>query len=151
MQVLSCIGDLFGGAKDIQDWLTTCARLISRSIPADRLEEAIKEQPAGTKGSKSTQTKSRIAKELMNSVIWTTPLGLPVVQPYRKEVKKQVMTSLQSVFVADPNALAEVSPLKQASAFPPNFIHSLDATHMFLTALRCKVSGESLSRFNVRR
>ena len=29
---------------------------------------------------------------------------------------------------------------KQASAFPPNFIHSLDATHMMLTALECRVS-----------
>jgi DNA-directed RNA polymerase, mitochondrial len=26
---------------------------------------------------------------------------------------------------------------KQSSAFPPNFIHSLDASHMFLTALAC--------------
>jgi DNA-directed RNA polymerase len=29
--------------------------------------------------------------------------------------------------------------MKQASAFPPNFIHSLDATHMMLTAIECRV------------
>jgi DNA-directed RNA polymerase len=50
------------------------------------------------------------------------------------------MTALQTVYISDPNAAAEVSPQKQATAFPPNFIHSLDATHMLLTALRCKVS-----------
>lgn len=33
-----------------------------------------------------------------------------------------------------------VNAVKQASAFPPNFIHSLDATHMMLTALECRVS-----------
>lgn len=76
----------------------------------------------------------------MTAVVWTTPLGLPVVQPYRKAVKKQVMTALQSVYISDPNAPTEVSPTKQATAFPPNFIHSLDATHMLLTAAKCSVS-----------
>ena len=27
--------------------------------------------------------------------------------------------------------------MKQKNAFPPNFIHSLDSTHMMLTALHC--------------
>lgn len=27
--------------------------------------------------------------------------------------------------------------VKQKNAFPPNFIHSLDSTHMMLTALHC--------------
>ncbi len=31
---------------------------------------------------------------------------------------------------------------KQGSAFPPNFIHSLDSTHMMMTALACKDAGE---------
>ena len=36
-----------------------------------------------------------------------------------------------------------VNSQKQASAFPPNFIHSLDATHMLLTALECRVRSPS--------
>ncbi len=51
------------------------------------------------------------------------------------------MTALQTVYISDPNATAEVAPAKQASAFPPNFIHSLDATHMLLTAMKCRQSG----------
>ena len=139
--VLSCIGDLFAGAKDIMDWLTTSARLVARSIPPERVEQAV-QQLQGHRGAVTTAKgpKKRLEKELMTSVIWTTPLGLPVVQPYRKAAKKQVMTALQSVYIADPNAPAEVSPQKQATAFPPNFIHSLDATHMLLTAQKCKVS-----------
>jgi len=77
----------------------------------------------------------------MTSVVWTTPLGLPIVQPYRKTKRKQIMTSLQTVYISDPNSPAEVNALKQASAFPPNFIHSLDATHMMLTALECRTQG----------
>ena len=34
-----------------------------------------------------------------------------------------------------------VNTTKQASAFPPNFVHSLDATHMMLTALECRAQG----------
>lgn len=30
---------------------------------------------------------------------------------------------------------------KQRTAFPPNFVHSLDSTHMLLTALRCRDAG----------
>lgn len=37
-----------------------------------------------------------------------------------------------------------VNSVKQASAFPPNFIHSLDATHMMLTALECRVCVKHL-------
>ena len=99
--------------------------------------------------------KTAVKKEQMTTVIWTTPLGLPIVQPYRKIIRKQVKTAIQSVYISDPNANAEglwfsiivircsrwsiVNGVKQASAFPPNFIHSLDATHMMLTALECRV------------
>ncbi|CAB1324426.1 unnamed protein product, partial [Coregonus sp. 'balchen'] len=31
--------------------------------------------------------------------------------------------------------------VKQKNAFPPNFIHSLDSTHMMLTALYCYSAG----------
>ncbi len=31
-----------------------------------------------------------------------------------------------------------VNPQKQSTAFPPNFVHSLDASHMMLSALACQ-------------
>lgn len=128
------------------DWLTTSARLIARSIPPSRVTEASELLAVKGKSTSTANAKTRLAKELMTSVIWTTPLGLPVVQPYRKAIKKQVMTALQTVYISDPNAPSEVSPQKQATAFPPNFIHSLDATHMLLTALKCKVSHQFITR-----
>jgi hypothetical protein len=83
---------------------------------------------------------SRAPVEQMTSVIWTTPMGLPIVQPYRRIKRKQLITPVQSVYIGDPNLQTQVNPNKQSSAFPPNFIHSLDATHMMLTALECRVS-----------
>ncbi|MGP1956077.1 MAG: DNA-directed RNA polymerase [Arsenophonus sp. NC-PY1-MAG3] len=31
--------------------------------------------------------------------------------------------------------------MKQKNAFPPNFIHSLDSSHMMLTSLHCEQQG----------
>jgi DNA-directed RNA polymerase len=108
-QTLLCIGDLFSGAKGIQTWLNLCARLISKSIPEERLPEAMAEHTARGRGSraKATLPANRVKKEQMTSVVWTTPLGLPIVQPYRKTKRKQIMTALQTVYISDPNSPAE--------------------------------------------
>ncbi|DBA05430.1 TPA: hypothetical protein N0F65_007592, partial [Lagenidium giganteum] len=67
---------------------------------------------------------------------WITPLGLPVVQPYRKSGNKQIRTSVQHVLMVDGDS-RPVSNGRQKTAFPPNFVHSLDSTHMLMTARRC--------------
>ncbi|ORY26907.1 hypothetical protein BCR39DRAFT_540046 [Naematelia encephala] len=134
---LGCIGDLFRGAKDLMDWLSICARLIAKSIPPDRVEAA-SEDAKPKKGAGKKPKTSRLPKEFMTAVVWTTPLGLPVVQPYRKVAKKQIMTALQTVYISDANKAQDVNSQRQSTAFPPNFIHSLDATHMMLTALECR-------------
>ncbi|CAO1616183.1 unnamed protein product [Parajaminaea phylloscopi] len=136
-RILSSIGNLFAGAQRIQWWLSESARLIAKSIPAERLDYALNEADEAN----PRPLASRLALEQMTSVIWTSPVGLPIVQPYRKTKKAQVSTALQTVFLKDPKANTEVSAQKQSSAFPPNFIHSLDATHMLLTALECRDAG----------
>lgn len=103
LKVLLSIGETFKGAKGIQTWLNLCARLIARSIPEDRLQ--ITQDEKG--GTVINLPKFRVKKEQMTSVIWTTPLGLPIVQPYKKTVRKQVMTAIQSVFISDPNVPSE--------------------------------------------
>ena len=50
---------------------------------------------------------NRLSKEQMTAVVWTTPLGLPIVQPYRKTKRRQIMTALQTVYISDPNSPAE--------------------------------------------
>jgi DNA-directed RNA polymerase len=123
-KVLTSIGDLFKGASSIQLWLSVCARLIGKSV-----------QPQ--EGISLTEQ----FKHPMASVIWTTPLGLPVAQPYRQKSKSQINTALQSVYISDPNKPTPVDPRAQATGFPPNYVHSLDATHMMMTAIECEVSS----------
>jgi DNA-directed RNA polymerase len=87
-------------------WLTACARIISKSVPGDRVREAM-ELDTSSRSRKWKGTSTRLRKEQMTAVVWTTPLGLPIVQPYRKIKRKQIMASLQSVYISDPNAPAE--------------------------------------------
>uniref|UniRef100_A0A0N5A192 DNA-directed RNA polymerase n=1 Tax=Parastrongyloides trichosuri TaxID=131310 RepID=A0A0N5A192_PARTI len=62
---------------------------------------------------------------IKKSVEWVTPLGLPVYQPYMKEE------------TFDDKSYYIPMTSKQTNAFPPNYVHSLDSTHMMLTALSC--------------
>lgn len=124
--VFAAVRELFHGAHLIQDWLGECATRISKSIRLDVDEISFKN------GNKP---------DFMSSVIWTTPLGLPIVQPYREASKKQVTTNLQTVFISDPFSVNPVNARRQKAGFPPNFIHSLDASHMLLSAAACGELG----------
>lgn len=72
-------------------------------------------------------------------VRWTTPLGLPVVQPYCKSKRRLIKTSLQVLALQQEGDAIEVK--KQRTAFPPNYVHSLDGTHMMMTAVACRDAG----------
>jgi DNA-directed RNA polymerase len=74
-------------------------------------------------------------------VMWVSPLGLPVVQPYRSTRSHTINTILQKVTVIDQNDKLPIHSARQKSAFPPNYVHSLDATHMLMTAKRCEQEG----------
>uniref|UniRef100_A0A5B7BD76 DNA-directed RNA polymerase n=1 Tax=Davidia involucrata TaxID=16924 RepID=A0A5B7BD76_DAVIN len=72
-------------------------------------------------------------------VRWTTPLGLPVVQPYFKTERHVIKTSLQVLALQREGDSVETR--KQRTAFPPNFVHSLDGSHMMMTAIACRDAG----------
>jgi len=82
------------------------------------------------------------AKEIAkkgHTVKWETPLGLPIVQPYKKEkgTRDHIKTLVQKVCLKSDEHLP-INVHKQKSAFPPNYIHSLDSSHMLLTASSMK-------------
>ncbi|EPS71577.1 hypothetical protein M569_03175, partial [Genlisea aurea] len=80
----------------------------------------------------------KIAEE-NKPVEWTTPLGLPVVQPYRSFSRHLIKTSLQVLTLQRESE--KVLARRQRTAFPPNFVHSLDGSHMMMTAVACKKTG----------
>jgi DNA-directed RNA polymerase len=76
---------------------------------------------------------------------WKTPLGLPVIQPYRRFNQYCIKTVMQSMYFFDSSDEIPVSRKRQRSAFSPNFVHSLDSTHMLMTALKMKEAGLSFA------
>jgi DNA-directed RNA polymerase len=84
---------------------------------------------------------ARIVAEQNVPMSWITPLGLPVVQPYRRKYIHQVQSSTQYMKLALEQDQSPIQVSRQSSAFPPNFVHSLDSTHMLMTALECEDSG----------
>ncbi|CAH1436098.1 unnamed protein product [Lactuca virosa] len=87
-----------------------------------------------------------------NPVQWTTPLGLPVVQPYRKLGRHLIKTSLQVLTLQ--RETDKVMVKRQRTAFPPNFVHSLDGSHMMMTTIACKeavlsFAGQDLDYSNI--
>ena len=116
---------MFRGAHEIQEWLKECARRISKSLgPKDFLN-----------------SKPKTSLPYLSAVAWTSPIGLPVCQPYRKVDLKAIQTIMNKIYLTNPNTIGPVNGRKQATAFPPNFIHSLDASHMLKSAIACNNAG----------
>jgi len=84
---------------------------------------------------------ARIVAKQKEPVAWVTPLGLPIVQPYVKTSNYQVKTVVQTIFLGDIGKDMPVNTMKQRSAFAPNYVHSLDSSHMMLTAIECDKLG----------
>ncbi|KAM5190038.1 DNA-directed RNA polymerase, mitochondrial isoform 2-T2 [Callospermophilus lateralis] len=85
---------------------------------------------------------ARLISQAGWAVEWVTPLGIPVIQPYHHDSKFLVKGGLQSITCSNSRDTSQKpNTLKQKNGFPPNFIHSLDSTHMMLTALHCYRKG----------
>jgi len=65
---------------------------------------------------------------------WLTKIGFPVVQGYRKPKRKQIHTLWGNVQLAERTMLDPIRRGKHKTSIAPNFVHSLDATHMLMTA-----------------
>jgi len=74
------------------------------------------------------------------SLSWITPLGLPVSQPYTQEKPFEIESLLATVNIGR-SQKKSVDRIRQMTAAPPNFVHSVDSAHMLRTAGECKQRG----------
>jgi len=77
-------------------------------------------------------------------VAWQTPLGLPCIQPYFHEGIRRVATVLADLSIPAEREL-KVKYRRQVNGFAPNFIHSIDATHLMMTATEMRKLGLSFA------
>jgi DNA-directed RNA polymerase len=75
-------------------------------------------------------------------LIWYTPTGFPVYQATNKIKTRRVRTHLGGdlqMVIGD--FTDELDPRKQSSGAAPNFVHSMDASHLLLTVQRAAAHG----------
>uniref|UniRef100_A0A8I3RYM2 DNA-directed RNA polymerase n=1 Tax=Canis lupus familiaris TaxID=9615 RepID=A0A8I3RYM2_CANLF len=100
---------------------------------------SLQEMFSGTRAIQHWLTESaRLIAQTGSAVEWVTPLGIPIIQPYHRDSKVMIGGGIQSLtFSNSGDTTQKPNTLKQKNGFPPNFIHSLDSSHMMLTALHC--------------
>jgi DNA-directed RNA polymerase len=76
-------------------------------------------------------------------VYWTTPVGFRVMQQYKNTSSRRVKTKLGDAVVK--LSLAEekstIDKRRMANAISPNFVHSMDATHLVMSVCYAKDNG----------
>lgn len=109
--IWECVGEVVVAARQAMDWLQKAARVA--------------------------------AKEGL-PVRWETPDGLVVLQAYPKMLSKRVILTFGGqrvdVTVATKPS-AKLDRNKQANGISPNWVHSMDASHMRATVRRCWREG----------
>lgn len=113
-KVLESLGVTFRETQNCRKWISEVVHLIWAAQPA----------------------------ELRNALCWTTPLGLVVRQPYK--VRKECSLFTPHGYTRVPGDSVAPASRKQLSAIAPNLIHSLDATHLAMTALEMQRQGLSM-------
>ena len=76
------------------------------------------------------------AKQNKN-LVWTNPIGVKIIQRYPKFSDSSFYTEFHRVYWRDPrkDSKEKISAFKHCNAVAPNFIHSLDAAHMYRTCM----------------
>lgn len=77
-------------------------------------------------------------------VEWITPLGLPIQQMYLDlhtecfRLRFGGASVRYRIYVTEPKEGEDTDKKKQVSGVAPNFIHSLDATHLMMSVNACE-------------
>ncbi|XP_039271246.2 DNA-directed RNA polymerase, mitochondrial-like isoform X1 [Styela clava] len=138
----------YGGTQQIKKQLAYLEDEFPRSESfrganylVDKVLNSIDEMFSGARSIQAWLTQiADVVSKLGYPVDWITPLNMNVVQPYYKQTSKFILSPVQRLQVNE-NVLSLPCSRKQRNGFPPNFIHSLDSTHMMLTALYCYREG----------
>eukprot|EP00923_Selenidium_pygospionis_P011311 GHVN01019578.1.p1 GENE.GHVN01019578.1~~GHVN01019578.1.p1 ORF type:complete len:757 (+),score=119.66 GHVN01019578.1:53-2272(+) len=118
---------------------------LSRYI-AEKVHEAVKEK-VFTEAEHVKDWLVQVAEVTTDNgidIAWLSPiLNFTAIQQYRKQ--EGALSNMWGVKVYNAIERGLLDRQKHIQAFPPNFIHSLDATHMMLTAERCIGTGITFS------
>jgi DNA-directed RNA polymerase len=109
-----------------------------------RLYEAIREVVIAAGAAMDwLQVAARIMSHAERPILWDSPAGFPVIQDYRVPKLQQVSTIFGGVRYqcGIERETEKIDRKRSSNAISPNFIHSLDASHLMLTVNACRAEG----------
>ena len=108
-------------AVEAMNWLKSAASLLAAEVKDKKTKEVLRKRCA---------------------VHWTTPDGFPVWQEYRKPVQTRLNLMFLGVIRLQPtvntNRDSGIDARKQESGIAPNFVHSMDGSHLRQTVVRAR-------------
>lgn len=90
------------------------------------------------------QTCARMIAKSGRVVQMDSPVGLPVVLPYRKWGDTIIDTNIGSISLLVETEDVDVSVFRQTNASAPGFVHMIDSAHMFNATVRAAGDGVSI-------
>lgn len=126
------------------DYLPGTANWAAAHFLAPIVEDAIRE--VVDRAAEAMDWLKGVAKHISKEDLptgWTTPLGFRVLQPYVKSKGKRikVLYNGEPMFLTLTFEGDKIDGAKQQSAVAPNYVHSLDATHLMMTVNRLYTNG----------
>lgn len=123
---------------EIEDNFKPCSYL------GNKLYEAIGEVVIAAKEAMDwLQEVAKVCSKSGTPVLWTVPSGFKPRQEYFKQSFKQVATFWGSVRIdlGLTKDLPQLDKRKQATGIAPNYVHSMDSSHLMLTINTCLKQG----------
>jgi len=95
------------------------------------------------RGKEYLKSVSVIASNLNKDIVYTVPSGFKVVHSYPKPVKRRSFAALfnSKELIFSTHSSEDIDAKAVSQAISPNWIHSLDASHMFCTVNRAIDEG----------
>ncbi len=89
------------------------------------------------------QSVARLCNSFGKPIHWTTPTGFVVLQDYRDPKSNRIATKFQGsmVWFSSNEDSNKLNTKRQVTAIAPNFVHSMDASALIRTVVRCRSEG----------
>jgi DNA-directed RNA polymerase len=112
--VWPAIGDVVVKSREAMDWLSSSAKVI-----------------ANTKG-----------EELEGVISWCTPSGFLATQSYYEVQEHRIRTRIHgTTLIKVISETDDIDTKRHSSGLAPNFVHSMDASHLHLTTVAARSRG----------
>ena len=137
-KILDSIDELFVHAKQIEKWLLQNTKRILTSYNIKTIDHLLNNNPSSFETIFTTPMS-------FFPMSWISPCGLPVIQAYRKIPTSRFNGAIGKTTWNNSNKLSPMDRRKHELGIAPNFIHSLDAAHLFMTCDSANKAGLTFS------